>query len=310
MQKTSLILALALAFTPAVWAENVNINGTGVSIEANKTPIKTAKNGDAVAQLPKDYRFAVPGKFTVAVAGLNQPPLTVFSDDNKTLLGSEVDVARLVADSLGLDLNVVPTSWEDWPLGVASGKYDAAISNITVTKERKEKFDFATYRKDSLGFYVKSTSPIASLEKAEDIAGLRIIVGSGTNQEAILLAWNAENLKKGLKPFTPIYTKDDAAQTLALQSGRADAYFGPNVIGAWKAALNGKTKLVGSVDGGWPKAAHIAVTLKKGSGLVEPVQTALNGVIKNGDYDKVLNRWGEGVERIPQSEVNPAGLGD
>lgn len=110
---------------------------------------------------------------------------------------------------------------------------------------------------------MKSTSPINSLVKAEDIAGLRIIVGSGTNQEAILLAWNEENLKKGLKPFTPIYTKDDAAQTLALQSGRADAYFGPNVIGAWKAALNGKTKLVGSVDGGWPKAAHIAVTLKK-----------------------------------------------
>jgi polar amino acid transport system substrate-binding protein len=60
-------------------------------------------------------------------------------------------------------------------------------------------------------------------------------------------------VKKGLQPFTPVYTKDDAAQTLALQSGRADAYFGPNVIGAWKAALNGKTQLVGSVDGGWPK---------------------------------------------------------
>ena len=115
MQKSSLILALALAFTPAVWAENVNINGTGVSIEANKTPINTAKNSDAIAQLPKEYRFAVPGKFTVAVAGLNQPPLTVFSDDNKTLLGSEVDIARLVADSLGLELNVVPTSWERPP---------------------------------------------------------------------------------------------------------------------------------------------------------------------------------------------------
>jgi polar amino acid transport system substrate-binding protein len=61
MQKTSLILALALAFTPVVRAENVTINGTGVSIEANKTPINTVKNGDAVAQLPKDYRFAVPG---------------------------------------------------------------------------------------------------------------------------------------------------------------------------------------------------------------------------------------------------------
>ncbi|NCF07550.1 ABC transporter substrate-binding protein [Kosakonia sp. MH5] len=310
MHKTSLLLALTLSVMPLAWAQDVNINGTGVSLEANKTPINTEKNPVAVAQLPKDYHFVQPGKFTVAVAALNSPPLTVFADDNKTLLGSEVDIARLVADSLGLELNVVPTSWEDWPLGVTSGKYDAAISNITVTKARKEKFDFATYRKDSLGFYVKSTSPLKSIEKAEDIAGLRIIVGSGTNQEAILLAWNAENLKKGLKPFTPIYTKDDAAQTLALQSGRADAYFGPNVIGAWKAALTGKTRLVGSVDGGWPKAAHIAVTLRKGSCLAEPVQTALNGVIKNGDYDKVLNRWGEGVERLPTSEINPAGLGD
>lgn len=310
MKKKSLLLAVALAFSGLVQASDVNINGSGVSVTANEIPVNTAKNPAAIAQLPKGFQPAVPGKFTVAVAGLNQPPLTVFADDNKTLLGSEVDIARLVADSLGLQLNVVAASWEDWPLGVVSGKYDAAISNITVTKERKEKFDFATYRKDSLGFYVKTGSQITRLEKAEDIAGLKIIVGSGTNQEAILLAWNAENIKKGLKPFTPVYTRDDAAQTLALQSGRADAYFGPNVIGAWKAALSGRTHLVGSVDGGWPKAAHIAVTLKKGNGLVQPVQTALNGVIKNGDYDKVLNRWGEGVERIPQSEVNPAGLGD
>lgn len=310
MQKKSLIALLLLGLSSAAGAENVAVNGQQVSVEANKTPINTAKNAAAIAQIPAGHRFAVPGAFTVAVAALNSPPLTVFSDDNKTLLGSEVDMARLVADSLGLKLNVVPTSWEDWPLGVASGKYDAAITNVTVTKARKERFDFATYRKDSLGFYVKKSSPIVSLSKVEDIAGLRIIVGSGTNQEAILLAWDQENRAKGLKPFIPVYTKDDAAQTLSLQAGRADAYFGPNVIGAWKAALNGQTRLVGSVDGGWPKAAHIAVTVKKDGGLVQPVNTALNGVIQNGDYDKVLNRWGEGIERLDRSEINPPGLGD
>lgn len=310
MHKRSLLLAVALAVSGLARAESVTINGTGVSLEANSVPIHTARNPAAIAKLPPGFTPVIAGKFTVAIAGLSQPPLTVFADDNKTLLGSEADIARLVADSLGLALNIVPTSWEDWPLGVASGKYDAAISNITVTRERKTRFDFATYRKDSLGFYVKTSSPITHLEKAEDIAGLRIIVGSGTNQEAILLAWNADNIKKGLKPFTPVYTKDDAAQTLALQSGRADAYFGPNVIGAWKAALTGRTRLVGSVDGGWPKAAHIAVTVKKGGGLVDAVQAALNGAIGNGDYDKVLNRWGEGVERIAKSEINPPGLGD
>ena len=64
------------------------------------------------------------------------------------------------------------------------------------------------------------------------------------------------------------------------------------------------------MDGGWPKAAHIAVTVKKESGLVQPVNTALNGVMQNGDYDKVLNRWGEGIERLDRSEINPPGLGD
>jgi ABC-type amino acid transport substrate-binding protein len=37
--------------------------------------------------------------------------------------------------------------------------------------------------------------------------------------------------QEGAEAVTPVYTKDDAAQTLALQSGRADAFFGPNVIG-------------------------------------------------------------------------------
>lgn len=94
MQKTTLLLAVALAFSASSWGQDVKINGTGVSLEANKTPIHTAKNPQAIALLPQDLHLAVPGKFTVAVAALNSPPLTVFADDNKTLLGSEADIAR------------------------------------------------------------------------------------------------------------------------------------------------------------------------------------------------------------------------
>jgi polar amino acid transport system substrate-binding protein len=100
MQKKSLLLALALGFSAPLWAQDVNINGTGVSVEANKARCTRRK----IRRLSPGCRriiTAVPGKFTVAVAALNSPPLTVFSDDNKTLLGSEVDIARLVADSLG-----------------------------------------------------------------------------------------------------------------------------------------------------------------------------------------------------------------
>ena len=305
--------ALALAGTVAVFsagAADVTINNTKIDLAKNAQPVDTPKNPAAIAQIPKDYRFIHPGEFTVAVSGTTSPPLSVLANDNKTLIGSEPDIARLIADSLGLKLHIVPASWDDWPLGVVSGKYDAAISNITVTRERKKKFDFVTYRRDLLGFYVKKSSRIKAITKPADIAGLKIIVGSGTNQEAILLAWDKENRSHGLAPFTPVYTQDGATETLDLQSGRADAYFGPHVLGAWKAANGGNLRFVGAVDGGWPDSAHIAVTLKKGGGLTPAIQTAINGVIANGDYQKVLDRWGEALEGIPAAEINPPGLGD
>ncbi|MDF1893827.1 ABC transporter substrate-binding protein [Rahnella contaminans] len=283
----------------------------GIDLIANEKPINAPKSPEAVAKIPANFKFVEPGTLTVALAVLGSaPPFGLYASDNKTVIGSEADIARLVADGLGLKLKVVPASWEDWPLGVTSGKYDAAIYNITVTKDRKTKFDFATYREDTLGFYVKSDSKITSIQSAPDIAGKRIIVGSGTNQEAVLLAWDKENQAKGLPALKPQYVTDDAAATLAIQSGRADATFGPNVTGAYKALLTGKTKLVGTVPGGWPKTANIAVTLKKGNGLVDAVQASLNSAIANGTYLQVLNRWGESVEKIDHSEINPPGLGD
>ncbi len=60
------------------------------------------------------------------------------------------------------------------------------ISNVTVTEERKAKFDFSTYRQDQIGFYVRTDSLIRQIAESKDIAGLRIITDAGTNQEKIL----------------------------------------------------------------------------------------------------------------------------
>ncbi|WP_147197781.1 ABC transporter substrate-binding protein [Pantoea sp. MBD-2R] len=283
----------------------------GIDLIANEKPIHTPQSDKAKSLIPANFKFVTPGTLTVATAVLGSaPPFGLFARDNKTVIGSEADMARLVADGLGLKVKIVPASWEDWPLGVASGKYDAAIYNITVTKERKARFDFATYRQDTLGFYVKSNSKISKIASAPDIAGKRIIVGSGTNQEAILLQWDKENQAKGLPAVQPLYVTDDAAATLAIQSGRADATFGPNVTGAYKAKLTGTTRLAGTVAGGWPKTANVAVTLKKGNGLVNAVQASLDSAIASGSYLQVLDRWGESVEKIDHSEINPPGLGD
>ncbi len=72
-----------------------------------------------------------------------------------------------------------------------------------------------------------------------------MIVGSGTNQERILLGWNEDNRAAGRPQAQPVYLTDDASGNLYIQSGRADIFFGPQSVAAYKAALNGQTRVVG-----------------------------------------------------------------
>ncbi|HBW4581228.1 TPA: transporter substrate-binding domain-containing protein [Klebsiella aerogenes] len=275
-----------------------------LDLRANERPLPVTRDDNAISKIPPNYRFVELGVLTVAISALNSPPLALLASDNRTRIGSDPDIARLLAGSLGLKLKLVPTAWEDWPLGIASGRYDVALINIAVTEKRKEKFDFATYRVDSLAFSVKSTSEITRISNAQDLSGRKVIVGSGTNQERILLGWNAENEAAGRQPALPVYLTDDASGNLYIQSGRADIFFGPQSVASYKAALNGKTKVVGL----GPKKAWVATTTKKGNGLVYALQAALNGAIARGEYQQVLARWGEQGEEVRQSEVNPPGI--
>lgn len=135
--------------------------------------VRAEKNEAAVKAVSPDFKFVTPGKFTVAINAWD-PPIATYATDAATIVGADPDLAQLLADSLGLELNIVSVAWADWPLGVSSGKYDAVISNVTVTEERKEKFDFSTYRRDVLGFYVKGDSAITAIKDPKDVAGLKV----------------------------------------------------------------------------------------------------------------------------------------
>ena len=113
------IVALALgALSAGAQAE--------IDLQANERPLPVTVDNAAIARIPASYRFVEPGTLTVAISALNSPPLALLASDNRTRIGSDPDIARLLAGSLGLKLKLVPTAWEDWPLGITSGRYDVA----------------------------------------------------------------------------------------------------------------------------------------------------------------------------------------
>lgn len=261
---------------------------------------------EAQRLVPSGFRFARDGVLTVGTT-TGRLPIAAFALDDRTPVGNAPDIAQLVADSLGRRLELVSVVWTDWPLGLVSGRFDVVISNITITEERKRKFDFSSYRQDLLGFYVPSNSRIQAIREPRDVAGLRVIVGASTSQEQILLRWNQQNIAAGLKPVQIQYHEDDVVLYLALASGRADVYFAPNGIAAYH-ARDGRTRLVGTLPGGWPQTAEIGAATRKGSGLAEAVTLALNTQIRNGNYARALQRWNLQSEAVTQARTNPPGL--
>ncbi|MFJ8674533.1 ABC transporter substrate-binding protein [Streptomyces sp. NPDC093589] len=281
-------------------------SGTKINTGPDQHRIRGTKDPKAAALLPARVRAA--GSLRIGVGAESTPPLSFYASDDRTLIGVEEDIATLVADTLGLKPQFDPLSWENLFVGLDSGKLDAVFANVTVTEERKEKYDFATYRLDELAMEAKKGSGW-KVHGAKDVAGKTIAVSSGTNQEKILVDWSEQNEKAGREPVGIKYFQKASDTYLALQSGRIDGYFGPNPSVAYHVHTAGQTENAGTFSGGGKSVqGKIAATTKKDSGLVKAYAAALRKVIDNGRYGKVLARWGLTAEALETSQINPPGL--
>ena len=309
---------LALAVLPAVVLPALAAcSDPGASAAGASPSASAARNGVVYNTAPEQNRIraqkdpaaaaAVPaaigkdGKLTVATTA-GSIPLSFYATDNKTPIGVEVDIAQLVADKLGLALDVQVTSWENWPLKTQSGDFEAVFSNVGINKDRVKLFDFSTYRAAYMGFEAKKSSTY-NIKGADDISGLKVSVGSGTNQEKILLAWNKDLESRGKAPATLQYYSSDADTILALSSGRTDLNIAPYPSVSYRENTRNDLKVVGKVNAGWPSETLVAATTLKGNGLAPAITDALNSAIKDGSYGKVLDRWGLTEEALPESKT-------
>ncbi|MGV9559677.1 transporter substrate-binding domain-containing protein [Streptomyces sp. NPDC003522] len=279
---------------------------------AKETTLKVSEVKSISALLPESVRES--GRLVIGSGTLpsGSAPLGYVGGDQKTLTGSEPDLGRLIAAVLGLEPEIKRFTWENLFVGIDSGKVDVALTNVTVTEERKRKYEFASYRKDDLALEAPKSSTWTFDGDHEVLAGKTVSVGAGTNQERILLAWKKKLESEG-KQLTVKYFQDTNSTYLALNSGKIDAYFGPNPSLSYhvtqSAGTPGPTRIAGRFSGaGESLQGLIAATAKKGSGLAEPLAAAVNHLIDNGQYAKWLAAWNLSDEAVATSEIDPPGL--
>jgi polar amino acid transport system substrate-binding protein len=158
------------------------------------------------------------------------PPFSFLNEQNQ-LDGFDVDVAKAVADKLGVKLRLETPSWDVIAAGRWSGRYDLCVCSMTPSKARAEVFDFPVEYYASPAVIVVNAKD-DRIHSAKDLDGLKVGLTSASSYESYLnknLVIEGDEDKKIDYPFemvqiAPYDTDNVAFQDLGLGAGvRLDA---------------------------------------------------------------------------------------
>ncbi|OAH12303.1 ABC transporter substrate-binding protein [Streptomyces jeddahensis] len=276
--------------------------GAKASPAPSDNPVASVQKVDSIAALlPADVRKA--GTLRVG-SSTGTPPAAYYPDGTgKPPAGQDIDIANAVAKVLGVRLERQDASFETILPALGSGKYDFGTGNFGVTAERLKTIDFVTYINDGQGFAVKKgdTKLGTKVTGLTQLCGLTIGTGAGTTFEATLEAQKGVCAKAGKKPYDVKVFSENAATLTALQQGRIDVIMSTiNGLRYQAAQPAAGTTFLGEFH-----RLDVGFAFKKGSKLTPAFQAAVNQLIKDGTYDRILKKWGTSASAIEESRINP-----
>ncbi|MFF8865443.1 ABC transporter substrate-binding protein [Streptomyces sp. NPDC015139] len=278
-------------------------DASGVAAASDDVPtadvVSAEKKDDAVAGLlPAGTR-----SLTVAVSVGGTPPGTTYLSDGRTLTGQDVDVTKAVANVLGVRLKVEQASFEAILPALDSGKYDFGASNFGVTDERRGTIDFVTYVNDGQGFATREDSKLKKITDLKQLCGLNVATGAGTTFEATLEAGRHVCTDAGEKAYEVQTYAESGAVWSSLQQGRSDVVM---------STINGLRYAVAHQPGlRFLNEFHrldVGFAFKKGTRLAPAFRAAVNKLIADGTYDRILKKWGTSGSAITTSRISPPEL--
>ncbi|ATL26652.1 ABC transporter substrate-binding protein [Streptomyces formicae] len=272
----------------------------GGSAEIPTTDVVSSvrKNRASAELLPADVRDR--GTLSLASAVGGTPPGATYLEDGRTIVGQDIDFADAVAKVLGLKLKREAASFEAILPALDSGKYDLGTGNFGVTEERRKTIDFVTYINDGQGFAVRKDSKLAEVTDFEQLCGLNVATGAGTTFEVTLEDNKHVCADAGKKPYGVKTYAEQGAIWPALQQGRADVVM---------STINGLRYAVRQQEGlkflGEYHRLDVGFAFKKGTKLAPAFQAAVDQLIKDGTYDRILKKWGTRASAIKESRISP-----
>ena len=241
------------------------------------------------------------GKLTVGTDS-SYAPSEFLAEDGTTIEGFDVDLFQLVAQKLGLTADFQSSSFDTIIAGVGSGKYEAGVSSFTINAERLQAADMVSYFNAGTQWAAKKGNP--DKVDPDNACGLKIAVQTGTVQADDIAARSQQCEAAGKKAITVDSYEGQDEATNAVVSGKDVAVLADSPVMAYAVQqTNGRLALIGDI---YDSAPYGYVTAKGQGQLAQAIQGAVQSLIADGSYKKVLTQWGVQDGAITDPAVNPA----
>lgn len=231
-------------------------------------------NATFAADLP-DIRKR--GKLIAATSG-NLPPNT-FVDSNNQLTGYDIEVGRLVEKAIGLPIQFERLDFKGIMPGLQTGRFDIVFSNVNITEERKQIFDYSIpYSRAAVIVLVPAN--VQDINGYKDLKGRNVGAISGAADgempaRQVADKFGAFKSFKGYPGYAEMFTD--------LRSGRLDAIVCPDLAAADYLVKNpGVARIVGEPY----LVRFVGAPMQKGS---TELKAEVDAVIRKARQDGVLD---------------------
>ncbi|MBC1397880.1 amino acid ABC transporter substrate-binding protein/permease [Listeria fleischmannii] len=212
-----------------------------------------------------------------------------FQNKKGELIGIDMDILKAIAKDQGFTYTVKPMGFNAAVQALEGNQVDGVIAGMSITDERKKKFDFSDPYFDS-GVVMAIKKDDNDIKSYGDLKGKKVAVKTGTEGYAFAEK-NKDKYGYTLVPFD-----DSASMYEDVKTGNSSAAFDDYPVLAYGVKVGNGLKIVTQKESG--AQYGFAVKKDQNTELLEKFNRGLTNIRANGTYDDILDRYiGSDVEK-------------
>jgi polar amino acid transport system substrate-binding protein len=252
------------------------------------------------SKLPAEYQKS---KKIVVGSDIAYAPMEYYDTDGTTVLGLDKDISDALSKQLGVVFEWKNATFDGLITQLKSKRIDVAMSGMSDTPERQQAVDFVDYYKAGAVLLVQKGNP-DGLQSIEDLCGKTVAVQRGTTQEGYAQEQSKKCQEQGADPIDLLSFDRETEAMLQVKSGRAAAGMQDYPVAAYNARTSGGGKDF-EVVGDQIQAGPLGIAVNQGNtGLRDAIQQALQAVIDDGTYTKLLKKYDVPLGAVDEATVN------